>query len=82
VLVPPGKWRCPIIVCTEIRKGVGIRAVTAIHVLEDFRKLLAHHFLAPLGIKDNGARIWRARIFGGSNSSLVFCLVTPCDYSG
>jgi hypothetical protein len=39
-------------------------------------------FLPFLEVANNGARIWWARIFRQSKSSLVFRLVTPCDNSG
>jgi hypothetical protein len=41
--------------------------------LEDFNSILAIHILPASWM----ARILGARIFSRSNSSLVFCLVTP-----
>jgi hypothetical protein len=66
----------------KMQRGLGIRPVMAIHWVEDFKNILAHHILALLGMAKNGAKIWWARIFSRSSPSLVFCLVTPCGDSG
>ncbi len=64
------KARCD----NELQLGSTVRMISEI--------FLPTIFLPALGVAEDGARIWWARIFSRSNFSLASCFVPPCDNSG